>query len=109
MPMAFIRSLSAVLVATSIFLLAPPALAELPPQFTTWADFAAVTAQRSIPYVLGTVDAIERTPDGKYIVRAGSCFVEATVVRESGVAPDGKIVVGPTRIVRVSVGEKRCK
>jgi len=89
-------------------LLVSPAAAELPPQYTTWQDFAAVVGESSIPYVLGTVDRIERTPGGKYIARAGACFVEITVNRESGVGPDGKIVVGPTRVSKVSVGEKHC-
>jgi hypothetical protein len=87
-------------------LLVAPAAAELPPQYTTWQDFAAVAGESSIPYVLGTVDHIERTQDGKYVVRAGACFVEITVNRESGVGPDGKIVVGLTRVSKVSVGEK---
>jgi hypothetical protein len=89
-------------------LLVAPAAAELPPQFTTWQNYAAVVGESSIPYVLGTVDRIERTQVGKIIVRAGACFVEITVNRESSQDPDGKIVVGPTRINKVSVGEKRC-
>lgn len=85
-----------------------PARAALPPQFTTWGDFAAVVAEPSIPYVLGTVDRIERTPQGKFIVRGGACFVEVTVIRGTPTGPDGKIVVGPTRVLRVDVGPKRC-
>jgi hypothetical protein len=85
-----------------------PAAAELPPPYTTWADFAAVTAQDSIPRVLGVVDRIERRQAGKYIARAGACFVEITVIRESAKGPDGKIIVGPSHIARVEVGEKHC-
>ena len=79
------------------------ARAELPPQYTRWADFAAVIGQSAIPHLLGTVDRIERTPDGKFIVRAGACFVEVTVIREPPKSPDGKIIVGPSRIARVDV------
>ena len=89
-------------------MLVAPAAAELAPQYTTWQDFAAVVGESSIPYVLGTVDRIERTQDGKFIARAGACFVEITVNRESSSGPDGKIVVGPTHVSKVSVGEKRC-
>ena len=107
--MAFIRSLSAASLAFLSILLAAPAFAELPPQFTVWADFGAITAEKSIPHVLGTVDAIERAPGGKYIARAGNCFVEITIVRESPAKRNGQIVVGPSRIARVIVGEKRCR
>ena len=89
-------------------LLVAPAAAELLPQYTTWQDFAAVVGDSSIPYVLGTVDHIERTQDGKYAVRAGARFVEITVNRESGVGLGGKIVAGLTRVSKVSVGEKHC-
>ena len=85
-----------------------PARAALPPRFTTWANFAAVVAEPSIPDVLGTVDRIERTPQGKFIVRGGACFVEVTVIRGTPAGPDGKIVVGPSRVLRVNVGQKRC-
>jgi hypothetical protein len=85
-----------------------PAYAELPPQYVTWADFAAVIGQSAIPYVLGTVDRIERTPEGKYIVRAGACSVEVTVVREPATSRDGKVMPGPSRVARVDVGAKRC-
>jgi len=107
--MAFIRSLSAVSFVVFGALLAAPALAELPPQYTVWADFGAITAEKSIPHVLGTVDAIERRPGGEYIARSGNCFVAITVVRESPAKRNGQIVVGPSRIARVVVGEKRCR
>ena len=108
--MAFARPMSAVVLTllAVIGLLVAPAAAELPPQYTTWQDFAAVVGESSIPYVLGTVDRIERTQDGKFIARAGAFFVEITVNRESSSGPDGKIVVGPTHVSKVSVGEKRC-
>ena len=107
--MAFIRPLSAAFLASLSILFAAPAFAELPPQYTVWADFGAITAEKSIPHVLGTVDAIERTPGGKYVARAGNCFVEITVVRESPVGRDGRVIVGPSRIAGVVVGEKRCR
>jgi len=107
--MAFVRSLSVMSLAFLSVLLAVPAFAELPPQFTVWADFGAITAEKSIPHVLGTVDAIERTPGGKYIARAGNCFVEITVVRVSPAKRNGQIIVGPSRIARVIVGEKHCR
>jgi hypothetical protein len=109
MPMAFVRSLFVALLATFGILLAQPAFAELPPQFTTWADFAAITAQDSIPHVLGVVDSIERTEEGKYVVHAGDCFVEVNVERAPAVGPDGHVLIGPSRIARVDVGKKRCK
>jgi hypothetical protein len=85
-----------------------PASAELPPQYTTWQDFAAVATLPAIPDVLGVVDRIERADAGKYIVRAGSCFVEVTIVREAPRGPNGQIIVGPTRIADVRAGERRC-
>ena len=85
-----------------------PARAELPPQFTTWADFAAVTAQSSIPYTLGIVERIERTAAGTFIVRGGGCYVEVTVIRESAKGPNGEPLVGGSHIAKVEVGEKRC-
>jgi hypothetical protein len=109
MPMGFVRSLSSLSFAGLGILLATPAAAELPPQYTTWADFAAVTAQDSIPQVLGVVDSIERTPEGKFIARGGDCLVEVTVVRKPAVGPNGKVIVGPSLIDRVDVGKKRCK
>ncbi len=60
-----------------------PAAAELPPQYTVWQDFAAVATLAAIPDVLGVVDRIERADAGKYVVRAGSCFVEVQVRREA--------------------------
>jgi hypothetical protein len=107
--MAFVRSLSAVSLAALGVLLAQPAFAELPPQFTTWADFAAITAQESIPHILGVVDSIERIEEGEYVVHAGDCFVEVNIVRKPAVGPDGQVLIGPSRIVRVDVGKKRCK
>jgi hypothetical protein len=84
------------------------ARAELPPQYTTWQDFAAVAGLPAIPDVLGVVDRIERIDAGKYVVRAGSCFVEVTIVREAPRGPNGEIMVGPTRIADVRAGERRC-
>jgi hypothetical protein len=85
-----------------------PATAALPPQYTTWADFAAVVDESSIPRILGVVDRIERRQDGTFVVRAGPCFLEVTVIRESFTAPDGRPYVGGTHVTKVNVGEKRC-
>ena len=97
-----------ILPAVVVSVLGLPAIAALPPQYTVWQDFATVINQDSIPRTLGTVDRVERTPDGKYIARVGACFVEITVHRESGKGPDGKIIVGPSIITGVDVGEKHC-
>ena len=106
--MRSVRLISVVAAVLGAIVATVPAIAELPPQFTTWADFAAVVGQSSIPYALGTVDRIERTPNGKYIVHAGVCFVEVTVTRAPAVSPDGKVMPGPSHIVRVDVGPKQC-
>lgn len=92
--------------ALAIAGLMSPAAAELPPQYTVWADFAAVVGQSSIPQQLGVVDSIERTSDGQYIVRAGACFVTVTVIRKFS---EKKFFVGPSHIARVEVSEKHCK
>jgi len=102
--MSSVRSLS-VLVLTALGfagLFIAMAAAEIAPLYRTWQDFGAVVSQSTIPGILGDVDRIERTPQGKYIVRAGACFVEVTVNRESSIAP------GASRIGQVDVGAKRC-
>lgn len=89
-------------------LMAPPAIAEIPPQYTTWQNFAAITAQRDIPEKLGIVDRIERTADG-FRIYGGNCWIDATVVRKAPASPDGKPMVGPSRVSGVNLGEKTCK
>jgi len=84
------------------------AAAEIAPLFRTWQDFGAVVGQSTIPGLLGDVDRIERTPQGKYIVRAGACFVEVTVHRESHTGPGGSVAPGGSYIGQVEVGAKRC-
>jgi hypothetical protein len=79
----------------------------LPPQYTRWQDFGAIAAQSSIPAILGVVDRIEWAA-GKYVVRAGPCAVDVSVLREIGRGPDGTPIVGPSVIKGVAVGEKRC-
>ena len=87
-----------------------PAAAELPPQYTVWADFGAVAAETSIPQLLGVVDGIERAPDGTYIVRSGACSVTATVVRASLHSfLSGRTMPGPSYIERVELGPKHCQ
>ncbi len=83
--------------------------AELPPQFTVWQDFAAIAAMRDIPERLGVVDRFERIGVGRFNIRGGNCAILATVVREPAKSPDGRPVPGPSRIVRVDLGEKQCK
>ena len=85
-----------------------PGRAELPPQYTTWADFGAVASQASIPNIIGVVERIERADSGRYIVRGGGCFVEVTVKREPPRGPNGEPMAGGSRIVDVKVGERRC-
>ena len=85
-----------------------PGRAELPPPYTVWEDFGAIARQAAIPDVLGVVDRIERGDGGKYIVRAGPCFVEAAVKREGAQNPDGRPLVGPSHVAEVTVGERRC-
>jgi hypothetical protein len=41
-------------------------------------------------------------------VRAGACFVDVTVTRESFTDPDGRPYVGATQVTKVDVGEKHC-
>ena len=102
--MSSVRSISVLIFTVVGFagLLIALAAAEIAPQYRTWQDFGAVVSQSTIPGILGDVDRIERTPQGTYIVRAGACFVEITVHRESSMAPGGSY------IGRVEVGEKRC-
>ena len=60
-------TLALVLSAALVFMRA--AMAELPPQYTG-QNFAAITAQTSIPEQLGVVDRIERTQQGYRILAA---------------------------------------
>ena len=85
-----------------------PGRAELPPQYTTWADFGAVASQVSIPNIIGVVERIERADSSRYIVRGGGCFVEVSVKREPPRGPNGEPMAGASRIVDVEVGERRC-
>lgn len=83
--------------------------AELPPQYTVWTDFAAIAAIQDIPEKLGVVDRIERIGAGRFSIHSGNCAIVATVVREGAKSPDGRVIVGPSRVVRVDLGEKECK
>lgn len=84
-----------------------PAAAELPPQYTVWHDFAAITAKSEIPAQLGVVDRIERTDEG-YRVSGGNCSINVTIVRKGPVGPHGPMV-GPSKITAVNLGEKTCR
>lgn len=88
--------------------LAMPAAAELPPQYTVWRDFAAIAAQKVVPERLGVVDRIERTEEG-YRIFGGNCWIDATVQRAAPTDPQGRPIVGPSRISGVKLGEKTCK
>ena len=85
-----------------------PAAAELPPQYTVWSDFAAITAQAEIPGKLGVVDRIERTGTG-YRISGGNCWIDATITRKAPTGPQGQPMVGPSRISDIRLGEKTCK
>jgi hypothetical protein len=84
-------------------------LAELPPNYTRWQEFAAIAAQSSIPQILGVVERIEFVEEGKYVVRAGACHVDVSISRETARGPEGQVIVGPSRIASVWVSEKRCR
>jgi hypothetical protein len=90
-------------------LFAAPAVAELAPRYTTWADYAAVVNQSTIPHLLGVVDRIERIGYGKFLVSGGKCSVEIKIARESAKGPGGQPVAGGSHVARVDVGPKRCK
>ena len=99
-------TLALVLSATLVFMRA--AMAELPPQYTVWQNFAAITAQTSIPEQLGVVDRIERTQQG-YRIFGSNCWIDAVISRESPKGPNGQPMVGPSRVSAVTLGEKKCK
>ncbi len=98
----------AVSACAAVAALSSPARAELPPQYVVLSDFAAVAGQSEIASQLGVVDRIERTSSGEYLVTGGKCELTARVMREAPKSPDGKPIVGPSRIVRVDLGPKRC-
>ncbi len=107
----FARSIYA-LVPASLgmgLLFAAPAVAELAPSYTTWADYAAVINQSTIPQLLGVVDRIERIGYGKFLVSGGKCSVEIKIARESAKGPGGQPLPGGSSVARVDVGPKRCK
>jgi len=95
-------------VVVAVGCIAQPARAELPPQYVTWQDFAAITAQSGIAATLGVVDRIERLPNGKYQARAGACFVEISIAREPAKGADGRPMPGPSHVAKVDISEKRC-
>lgn len=88
---------------------AQSARAELPPQYTIWNDFAAITAQSSIPEKVGIVERIVRNDDGTYTVFSPKCSLLIRVVREAPKQAGGVPIVGPSRVARVDVGEANCK
>jgi hypothetical protein len=92
----------------AMLLLAAPARAELPPQYTIWQDFAAVTAQEAIPTTLGLVERIERIDAGYRVRGGGGCYVDVSIKREPAMGKDGRPMPGPSRISKVDVSDKRC-
>ncbi len=88
---------------------AQAAFAELPPQYTVWGDFAAITAQGEVPEQLGVVDRIERAEDGSYVAHGRNCSLTMRVVREPARSSDGQPMPGPSRVARVVMGAKQCK
>lgn len=99
----------AILAASPCIGVTGSARAELPPRFTVWQDFAAIVAMRDFPERLGVVDRIERIGMGRFNIYGGNCAILATVVREPAKSPGGRPMPGPSRIVRVDLGEKQCK
>ena len=97
-----------ILAAALLAVAAVPARAELPPQYTAWAEYAVVAVQTAIPKTLGVVDRIERTGPGRFIARAGSCYVEISITRKPAAGPKGEPVAGPSQITGATVGEKKC-
>lgn len=96
------------LVVSVTAMMASPAWAVLPPQYSIWQDFGAITSRTEIPEALGVVDRIERKPGGGYIVYGSKCRLEVNVLRKAASGPDGKPMPGPSKIVRVDLGAKRC-
>lgn len=101
-------ALTLALVLSVALVLMQPAAAELPPQYTVWQNFAAITAQGSIPEKLGVVDRIERTNEG-YRIFGGDCWIDAVVSRKPARGPNGQPMVGPSHVSAVTLGEKKCK
>lgn len=88
---------------------AQSARAELPPQYTVWSDFAAITSQASIPEKIGIVERIQRNKDGTYTASGRKCKLNIRILREGPRSSAGVAMVGPSRIARVDVGEPDCK
>lgn len=108
--MFFGKPLSLAMLTAGLCLnLSAGARAELPPQYTVWQDFAAVVAKQEIAAELGVVDRIDRIGAGRFSIQSGNCTIVATVAREGAKSPDGRSIPGPSRIVRVDLGNKECK
>jgi hypothetical protein len=102
------RLFAAVLVGSVACLVSQPSHAVLAPQYTTWEDFAAIAGLKQIPDLIGVVDRIERLEFGSYLVRGARCRVEVTIRREGAKGRDGQPMPGPSHIVEVRLGDKRC-
>jgi hypothetical protein len=83
------------------------ARAELPPQYTSWADLRAVVNDGRLEEKLrGVVEGIEFVRLGIYKVRSGPCHVIATVSRRGQGDPP---IPGPSATVSIEVSERRCE
>ncbi|HEV7251717.1 MAG TPA: hypothetical protein VGN97_01260 [Mesorhizobium sp.] len=72
------------------------AVAELPPQYTRWADLQAITNRDEIAQKLrDPVERIEAQGSGTYRVQAGACHLLVRISRE-GQTQGGVPVAGPS-------------
>lgn len=103
------QPLKPIVLSTAILGSASFACAELPPQYTRWNDFGAITSQAEIAHRLGRpVDRIEALEDGTFRVQAGSCSLLVRISRR-GQTRNGEPVAGPSVIDGLEIGEPRCK
>jgi hypothetical protein len=82
--------------------------AALPPAYERWRQLGAVVAQSAIPAKLaahGVVDRIEWVDASTYRVRAGRCYVDASLKFR----PLKPGFVGPAEIDRVEIAEAQCQ
>jgi len=83
--------------------------AALPPQYQRWNEFAAVVREASVPHKLsGPVNRIEHVKDSAYRVRAGKCHVDVVLTVGAATTSTGEVLIGPSVIKQVDVGERRC-
>lgn len=96
-------------VAAGATALAFAARAELPPQYTRWADLQAIMSRDEIAHKLREpVERIEAQGGGAYRIQAGPCHLLVRVARK-GQTQAGMPVAGPSVIGGVEVGEPVCE